>query len=94
MAADARARSRVEQELKRMSRDPPHGIGIWPSGNRFDLLDAVIDGPEDSPFLGGEFRLLVTIPPNYPNVPPIVKFTTKIYHPNIDSAGRICLDSL
>jgi hypothetical protein len=54
----------VEQELKCRSRDPPNGIGIWPSGNRFDLLDAVIDGREDSPFLGGEFRLLATIPPN------------------------------
>jgi ubiquitin-protein ligase len=54
----------VEQELKRRSRDAPYGIGIWPSDNHFDLLDAVIDGPEHSPFLGGEFLLLATMPPN------------------------------
>lgn len=48
----------------------------------------------DSPYAGGVFFLTITFPTDYPFKPPKVSFTTKIYHPNINSNGSICLDIL
>merc|ERR1711865_885361 len=54
----------------------------------------VILGPKTSPYEGGEFQLELFLPADYPMAPPKVRFLTKIYHPNIDKLGRICLDVL
>ena len=65
----------------------PHGACVI---NTYRLAS----GPEGSPFEGGVFKLELFFPEDYPMSAPKVRFITKIYHPNIDKLGRICLDIL
>jgi ubiquitin-protein ligase len=54
----------------------------------------MIIAPADSPYSGGVFKLRIRFPTEYPFKTPHIQFITKIYHPNINSAGGICLDIL
>jgi ubiquitin-conjugating enzyme E2 D/E len=78
-----------------LQREPIDNCSAGPE-NPSDLYKwvATIVGPSDSPYQGGLFFLQVHFTPDYPFKPPKVRFTTKIYHPNINNEGGICLDIL
>ncbi|XP_065448407.1 ubiquitin-conjugating enzyme E2 T isoform X1 [Chrysemys picta bellii] len=86
--------SRLKRELHLLTTEPPPGIMFWQNKNRMDDLGAQILGGANTPYDKGVFNLEVVVPERYPFEPPKIRFLTPIYHPNIDSAGRICLDVL
>ncbi|KAI0666383.1 ubiquitin-conjugating enzyme/RWD-like protein [Trametes maxima] len=85
---------RIIKETERLVADPAPGITASPHDDNLRYFDVTIQGPDGSPFQNGVFRLELFLPEEYPMSPPKVRFLTKIYHPNIDKLGRICLDIL
>ena len=55
---------------------------IYPITENLIFLQAIVFGPEDTPYENGVFFLDITLPLEYPFRPPMIKFKTKIFHPN------------
>lgn len=86
--------TRIIKETERIAKAILPGITILPHSDNPRHFDIYIDGPDNSAYSGGKFHLELYLPRDYPMVPPKVHFLTRIYHPNIDRFGRICLDIL
>lgn len=85
---------RIIKETQRLLQEPVPGIIAVPDESNARYFHVIVSGPTDSPFEGGSFKLELFLPEDYPMSAPKVRFMTKIYHPNIDRLGRICLDIL
>lgn len=57
--------------------------------NNLFRWNAVIIGPNDTPYAEGYFFINIQFPNDYPFRAPKCYFTTKIFHPNIDRNGHI-----
>ncbi|GAM27693.1 hypothetical protein SAMD00019534_108690 [Acytostelium subglobosum LB1] len=88
------ALKRINKELSDLARDPPTSCSAGPCGEDLFHWSATIMGPKDSPYDGGIFFLNIHFPTDYPFKPPKINFQSKVYHPNINANGSICLDIL
>ena len=63
--------------------------------NRDDILNFTLTiEPDEGMYKGGSFTFTFVINQNFPHDPPKVKCIQKIYHPNIDLEGNVCLNIL
>ncbi|KAK7512538.1 ubiquitin-conjugating enzyme/RWD-like protein [Phyllosticta citricarpa] len=92
------AQRRISKELAEVTNAPPAGmkVTLGDGGANLHVWEVLVDGPEQSAYAGGQFKLVITLPKEYPFKPPTLSFHTKIYHPNVsnDDKGLMCLGML
>ena len=73
-----------------------HPDGIRIIINDEDPLDvqADVEGPKETPFEGGIFRVKFHFGSEFPLAAPKGYFLTKIFHPNVSEKGEICVNTL
>lgn len=77
---------RVSKELGDIAKDTDSQIYAEPArSDDLTHLRATFPGPRDTPYEGGTFIVDVKIPSDYPFKPPVMKFITKLWHPNVSS---------
>lgn len=86
------AQLRVQKDLSELSLGSTMNT-YFP--NPDDILNFTLTiEPDEGMYKGGRFNFSFAINQNFPHDPPKVKCTQKIYHPNIDLEGNVCLNIL
>jgi ubiquitin-conjugating enzyme E2 A len=87
------AQKRLQLELNKIQKNPVEGFTL----TKYDDLmywEGIMDGPSDTPFETGKFKIRFKFENTYPFSPPSVQFLQPIFHPNIYRDGKICIDIL
>lgn len=78
---------RVAKEMTDIHADVNSGVSATPVNEQEDIthLRGSFPGPPGTPYEGGTYNVDVKIPTDYPFRPPVMKFETKVWHPNVSS---------
>lgn len=77
---------RIGKELADISADTQsHVFAEMVGGDDMTHLKGSFRGPPGTPYEEGTYKIDVRIPNEYPFRPPIMKFDTKVWHPNVSS---------
>ncbi|KAI9095886.1 putative UBC5-E2 ubiquitin-conjugating enzyme [Phlyctochytrium arcticum] len=83
---------RIQREMADLAKTPiPNATASPKDESTIMNWTGRLVAPEESAYKGGVFKITIDFPTDYPFKPPTVKFVTKIYHPNVDDDGSICL---
>ncbi|OLL24956.1 Ubiquitin-conjugating enzyme E2 14 [Neolecta irregularis DAH-3] len=82
---------RLAKDAALVNSSPNPNIKIDINESNLATWQCTLTGPAGTPYKGAKFSFNIEFPDTYPFKPPIITFKTRIYHPNIDSEGAICM---
>lgn len=91
---------RLLRDVKQILKNPLIDQGIYYIHDDTDMLKgyALIIGPSDTPYFGGNYFFEISYPTDYPHSPPKVKYCTNgeniRFNPNLYICGKVCISLL
>ena len=86
--------TRIVCEVKYILNRPNDNIKVWVNRHSWDRWRVFIKGPDGTPYSGKWWSLYVTFPTHYPTCPPVVRFLSVPYHPNVSNEGRLIFSKI
>jgi ubiquitin-conjugating enzyme E2 Z len=92
--------NRLLKDVKEILKKPLIDQGIYYIHDDTDMLKgyALIIGPSETPYFGGNYFFEINYPTDYPHSPPKVKYCTngnKVrFNPNLYTCGKVCVSLL
>ncbi|KAI9509926.1 ubiquitin-conjugating enzyme [Russula earlei] len=85
----------LRRQLSELTKHPVEGFsaGLVDENNLYEW-EIMIIGPADTLYEGGFFKARLTFPPEFPDLPPKMRFITPMWHPNIYPNGDVCISIL
>ncbi|MCL7030430.1 hypothetical protein MKW94_022611 [Papaver nudicaule] len=84
---------RLHRDISELNLPKTTGIS-FPNGQDELMNFEVSIRPDEGYYRTGKFEFTFLVSPSYPHEAPKVKCKTKVYHPNIDLEGNVCLNIL
>ncbi|ERT03399.1 ubiquitin-conjugating enzyme E2 G1 [Sporothrix schenckii 1099-18] len=96
--ASSGAANLLRRQLKQMQTDkdiPGISCGLTDANNIFEWMVMLMISDDVKYYGGGNFRAILSFPPEYPLLPPVLKFQDPIpFHPNVYPNGELCISIL
>jgi ubiquitin-conjugating enzyme E2 Z len=92
--------NRLIKDIKQIMKNPLIDNGIYYVHDDTDMLKgyALIIGPSETPYFGGNYLFELNYPADYPHSPPSVKYCTNgdnvRFNPNLYKCGKVCVSLL
>lgn len=92
--------NRLLKDVKQIIKNPLTDNGIYYIHNESDIMKgyALIIGPSETPYFGGNYFFELSYPMDYPHSPPKVKYCTNgkniRFNPNLYVCGKVCISLL
>lgn len=83
----------IMKQFEKYKKDPLDNVIIESPDDIFNWQFVLI-GPKDTPWENEIYNGTIKFPNNFPFSPPIIQFTSKIFHPNIYENGKLCISIL